>query len=49
VAAAPVYLTTYQNNHSTFQRNFNPFMFQALLDFTQVAIYESLMFITIAG
>lgn len=48
-AASPIYLTTYQNNHSTFQRNFNPFMTAARLDFTQGAIYEPLMVFTTAG
>ena len=48
-AASSVYLTAYQNNHSTFQRNFNPFMTQVRMDFTQGAIYEPLMIITTAG
>ncbi|MGH2443641.1 MAG: ABC transporter substrate-binding protein, partial [Chloroflexota bacterium] len=49
VTASPVYLTTFQNYHSTFQRNFNPFMTAARLDFTQGAIYEPLMVYTTAG
>jgi len=48
-AASNVYLTSFVNYASTFQRNFNPFMSQARLDFTQGAIYEPLMIITIAG
>jgi peptide/nickel transport system substrate-binding protein len=49
VAASPRYLTSFQNNFSTFQRNFNPFMTTARLDFTQGGIYEPLMIITTAG
>src|SRR4051812_24123774 len=49
VAAAPRYLTTFQTNHSTFQRNFNPFMTQARMDLTNGAIYEPLMIYTTAG
>src|ERR1700724_1146886 len=48
-AKAPVYVTTYQNSFSAFQRNFNPFMTAARLDFTQGGIYEPLMVITRAG
>lgn len=48
-AASTVYLTTYQNTHSTFTRNFNPFMTAARLDFTQGGIYEPLYVITTAG
>jgi peptide/nickel transport system substrate-binding protein len=48
-AASPVYVTTYQNSTSAFQRNFNPFMTAARLDFTQGGIYEPLMVITRAG
>lgn len=48
-AASPRYLTTFQNDHSTFQRNFNPFMSTSRLDFTQGGIYEPLMIITTAG
>jgi peptide/nickel transport system substrate-binding protein len=49
LAASNVYLTTEQNFYSTFQRNFNPFMSTARLDFTNGAIYEPLMIITTAG
>ncbi|HEX6508034.1 MAG TPA: ABC transporter substrate-binding protein [Chloroflexota bacterium] len=49
LAASSVYLTAYQNDHSTFQRNFNPFLTAARLDFTQGGIYEPLMIITSAG
>ncbi len=48
-AKAPVYVTTYQNGASAFQRNFNPFMSTARNDFTQGAIYEPLMIFTTAG
>ena len=48
-AASPVYVTTYQAGHSAFQRNFNPFLTQVRLDFTNGAIYEPLMVITTAG
>jgi peptide/nickel transport system substrate-binding protein len=48
-AKSSVYVTTYQNSTSAFQRNFNPFMTAARLDFTQGGIYEPLMIITRAG
>jgi peptide/nickel transport system substrate-binding protein len=48
-AKSPVYLTTFQNTASTFQRNFNPFMTAARMDFTQGGIYEPLMIYTTAG
>lgn len=48
-AAAPRYLTSFVNNASTFQRNFNPFMSTSRLDFTQGGIYEPLMIYTTAG
>jgi peptide/nickel transport system substrate-binding protein len=49
VAASNAFLTAYENNHSTFQRNFNPFMTQVRMDFTDGGIFEPLMVITVAG
>jgi peptide/nickel transport system substrate-binding protein len=49
VAASPRYLSSFINNASTFQRNFNPFMSTSRLDFTQGGIYEPLMIVTTAG
>ena len=46
-AAAPVYLTTYQNFKTTMTRNFNLFDPAGRMDFTDFGIYEPMMIVNI--